>query len=236
MAFEHTARLVAPQTQLREQVVAHVQGQIVASAVTPGTLLRLAPIAEALGASITPVREALLLLAQDGWVVQEPNRGFRVLPIRRGDIQDAYVVHAFVAGELTARAAAEIDRARIEQLERIDDDIGRLTAGAPLSEADRLELDVLNSRLHAAIYETAGSPRLAWFRDAALRFVPRGHWGAVPGWIELNRDGHAAIIAALASSDRDSAREAMRGHIELAGQLFVDHLEDVGFWSDEQAA
>jgi DNA-binding GntR family transcriptional regulator len=235
MTFEQMPGPGAPRAQLREEVVAHIQGRIVAGAVTPGTLLRLAPIAEALGASITPVREALLLLAQDGWVVQEPNRGFRVLAIRRVDIEDAYLVHAFVAGELTARAAAMIDAERLERLEALDADVARLTARAPLSEGDLLQLDVLNSRLHAVIYETAASLRLAWFRDAALRFVPRGHWGAVPGWVELNRDGHREIIAALAGADADTARAAMRAHIELAGRLFTSHLEGVGFWTGERA-
>ncbi|HEY1690424.1 MAG TPA: GntR family transcriptional regulator [Solirubrobacteraceae bacterium] len=218
-------------TQLRDEVVVHVQGLILSGGARPGTLLRLAPIAEALGASITPVREALLLLTQDGWVTQEPNRGFRVLPIRRRDAEDAYLVHGFVAGELAARAAAVIDARGVGELTQLNAQIARITGpDANVSDADSLEVDILNSRLHSTIYASAASPRLTWFRDASMRFVPRRHWGAVPGWIELNRDGHAELIDALAQSDCEGARTAMVEHIERAGMLLLSHLDEIGFW------
>ena len=94
-------------TQLRDEAEAHIREMIVAGQARPGQLLRLAPLADNIGASITPVREALILLAKDGWVIEEPNRGFRVAPIRRADIEDAYFIHCFVAGELATRAAAK---------------------------------------------------------------------------------------------------------------------------------
>src|SRR5262245_32352064 len=100
-----TTTLPQPRPQLKDEAAAHIRELIVSGQVSPGQLLRLAPLAERLGASITPIREALLLLAQDGWVVQEPNRGFRIAAITRRDVEDAYLVQAFVAGELAARAA-----------------------------------------------------------------------------------------------------------------------------------
>jgi DNA-binding GntR family transcriptional regulator len=104
-----------------------------------------------------------------------------------------------------------------------------------MTEADRLEVDILNSRIHGTIYAVAASPRLIWFRDAAMRFVPRRHWGDVPGWIELNREDHARIIGELARGDSEAAREAMRSHMERAGALLIGYLDELGFWDAGEA-
>ena len=79
-------------TQLRDEAASYLRELITAGQVAPGDLLRLAPLAEQLGMSITPVRESLLLLARDGWVVQEPHRGFRVAQIRRQDVADTFLL------------------------------------------------------------------------------------------------------------------------------------------------
>ena len=59
-----------------------IRNEILPGGVQHEEQVKIAPLAEKLKMSITPVREALLLLAQDGWVVHEPNRGFRMAPIR----------------------------------------------------------------------------------------------------------------------------------------------------------
>jgi DNA-binding GntR family transcriptional regulator len=79
---------VGGRDQLRTDVASAIREQILSRQVLPGASLRLMQLGEALGVSITPVREALLLLTQDGWVVHEPNRGFRVAPLRRQDVED----------------------------------------------------------------------------------------------------------------------------------------------------
>lgn len=175
--------------------------------------------------SITPVREALLLLAQEGWVVQEPNRGFRVLPIRRKDVEDTYFVHEFVAGELAARAAANASAAPIKQLHALDERIGKLDDAADL-EAERL-----NYELHNSIYQAADAPRLEWFVVAASRFVPRQFWGTIPGWREHNRTGHKQVIDALEQQDPEAARLAMSKHIRDARTLLLNRLDSISFWS-----
>jgi DNA-binding GntR family transcriptional regulator len=196
----------APRAQLKDEAAAHIRELIVSGQVAPGELVRLAPLAERFGASVTPVREALLLLAQDGWVTQEPNRGFRVERFTRRDVADAYWVHAEVAGELAARAAATIDEL----------------------------LEESNFALHQTIYAVADSPRLAWFVSASSRFVPRRFWGMIPGWLPHNRNGHAPIIEALAAHDAEGARTEMARHIDAARDLLLAHLDSISFWQLEE--
>ena len=214
--------------QLKDEAAAHIRELIVSGQVAPGELVRLAPLAEQFGASVTPVREALLLLAQDGWVTQEPNRGFRVERFTRRDVADAYWVHAQVAGELAARAAAAIDEATLAKLWELD---ARIKAGG---EHDEGLLEESNYALHHQIYAVADSPRLAWFVSASARFVPRRFWGMIPGWVAHNRDGHTPILDALASRDEPRAAATMAAHIEAAGGLLLAYLDSSSFWPRDE--
>lgn len=217
---------VSTRKQLRDGVATHIRELIVAGKVRPGDRLPLAALAKEVDASITPVREALLLLAQDGWIVQEPNRGFRVAEISRQDVEDAYLVHAYLAGELAARAAAKIDDAALDELRILDREI------ATLDGSDERRVEELNYALHGVVYRVANAPRLTWFIRAAGRFVPRRFWATIPGWLELNRSGHAPIIEALATGDAKRARRLMSDHIQRAGDLLVAHLDTSAFWRD----
>jgi DNA-binding GntR family transcriptional regulator len=218
----------APRVQLKDEAAAHIRELIVSGQVAPGELVRLAPLAERFGASVTPVREALLLLAQDGWVTQEPNRGFRVERFTRRDVADAYWVHAQVAGELAARAAAAIDGQTVAELWELDASI------KARGDQDEGLLEQSNYALHHAIYGVADSPRLAWFVSASSRFVPRRFWGMIPGWVAHNRSGHAPILEALEAHDAEAARLTMAGHIHGARDLLLAYLDSISFWPPEE--
>jgi DNA-binding GntR family transcriptional regulator len=235
MDFELTKALDLPlsgRTQLRDDAAAHIREVILSGQVAPGTQLRLAPLAERIGASVTPVREALLLLARDGWVTLEPNRGFRVAPIRRGDLVDAYLIYGHASGLLVERAAAKLDEAHIAALRAVDAEIHSLQVPPPGSSLDAHQAaETLNYRLHGLIYAAADSPRLTWFVTAASNFVPRRFWGMVPGWYKHNRNGHTSIIDALEARDGAKATRLMHEHIEQAEALLLFHLDSIAFWA-----
>src|SRR5579862_1481938 len=215
-----------PRLQLKDEAAAHIRELIVSGQAQPGELLRLAPLAELIGASVTPVREALIILAQDGWVVQEPNRGFRVAAVTRQDIEDAYLVQAFVAGELAARAASIITEEELATLRTLDAAINAHDGKDPGY------LESVNYQLHDAVYAAARSDRLVWFVRSTARFVPRRFWGAIPGWLDHNRTGHADLLDALERHDPEGARIAMSRHIHAAGTLLVTYLDSIGLWRD----
>lgn len=211
-------------SQLKDEAAAHIRGLIASGQVQSGELMRLAPLAERVGASVTPVREALLLLAQDGWVVQEPNRGFRVAPITRRDVSDDYWVHAQVAGELAARLARVIDQETLALLRSLDQQIREYDTD------DSGALEELNLGFHHVLNTAADSPRLLWYVEAASRFVLRRFWGTIPGWPEHNRYGHASIVEALAAGDAVRSRAEIIAHVDKARDLLLTHLDAIGFW------
>src|SRR3954449_638321 len=142
--------------QLPEEVASYVRGLIFSGAVAPGEFLRLEPVAEALGVSNTPVREGLLSLRSEGLVQLVPRRGFMVAPFDQQDVRDLFWVQAQLAGELAARAAKNITKEALAQLEHTTEK----HAEAILS-GDREAVSRLGHHFHAIVNKAAGSYRLA---------------------------------------------------------------------------
>src|SRR6201997_5483781 len=105
--------------QLSEDVARHVRRRIFEGTYGAGEYVRLEQLAAELGVSVTPVREALLGLRAEGLLVQQPHRGFMVLPVTGRDIADVSNVQAHIGGELAARAARNITDEQLGQLKDI---------------------------------------------------------------------------------------------------------------------
>ncbi|MEO5318187.1 GntR family transcriptional regulator [Arthrobacter sp. CC3] len=215
-----------------QAVAALIREQILSGEVKHGDALRLAPLAEKLDVSITPVREALLQLARDGWVVHQPNRGFRVVPIRRDSVIDTYFMWATAEGELAARAATRSNSESIFVLRKLDAELHKLE-----DHHSKHALD-LNAELHTAIHTMADAPKLLWFAEAARRLVPLqfdSSFHSVPGWAEINRFGHSAVIDRIESGDASGARTLMFDHFQSTCNLLVTWLDGLDFWELESS-
>ncbi|MCU4186659.1 GntR family transcriptional regulator [Acidiferrimicrobium sp. IK] len=105
--------------QLSTEVANHVRQQILSGHLRPGAFIRQEKIAEDLGLSATPVREGLLALRGEGFVLLRPRRGFVVAPLDASDIRDLFTAQALIAGEMAACAARRLDGTRIEELETL---------------------------------------------------------------------------------------------------------------------
>ncbi|HYM49869.1 MAG TPA: GntR family transcriptional regulator [Candidatus Limnocylindrales bacterium] len=219
-------RLLAERVPLGEEIAAYLRELIMSGQLRSGQSLNIETLAKDLETSATPVREALLGLKGEGFVLMEPRRGFRVAPLSRQDVEDMFLIQSMIAGELTARAAAAATDQFIEE-------VSGLQAG--MIEADRRsdddELERLNFEFHRTINRTTASPKLAWLLGLVVRYVPRIFYATIAGWNEASLRDHAAIIDAIRDRDADAARRAMAQHIQHVGDLLVSHLEKQGFWS-----
>jgi len=210
--------------QLRHIAAAAILEKVSSGNAPPGTPMQLASLADELQMSTTPVREALLLLAQEGWIVEESRGGFRVAQIRRRDVEDLYYVNEFASGELSGRAALVRTSDDVARLRRLDQQIVDL---ADFSDAEGVRL---NFELHTGIYEIADAPRLLWFVQRSSAFVPRSRWVDIPGWCEHNSRGHGKILDAIERRSLVDAREHMVEHIHTAGQLVLEWFDAISFW------
>jgi DNA-binding GntR family transcriptional regulator len=206
--------------QLSDEVAAHVRELIMSGQLRPGDFIRQEKIAGELGMSATPVREGLLALRGEGFVVLKPRRGFVVAPLSGRDIRDLFTAQALLAGELVARAATRLDDAALDELEVLQHALHHASAAG---DADAVE--GLNHRFHRVVNLAAEAPKLAWMLELSVRFAPRRFFATIPGWSEASAEGHASIMTALRSRDPEQARDAMRRHIEHAGRLLSEHFD-----------
>jgi DNA-binding GntR family transcriptional regulator len=215
------ATFLPPRAQLRDSIAPYIRSLILSGKLAPGSLIRLRSIAEALDVSITPVREALLLLADQRWVVAEPNRGFRVARRSRRDFEDRALVARLIAGELAARAAPRITPDQLDRLRAVVDQM----ASAP----DNRESSARASdEFYAVIWGAAESRELAGLLESTYRPTTSATQATVPGWIEVRAASFPSVVEGLASGNPEVARAAMVEHLKLVIVPTLTHLEALG--------
>src|ERR1700744_2204886 len=101
---------------MTDQVYALLKEEIIRVDRQPGDLLGEAGLAEWFGVSKTPVREALRLLARDGWIIVLPRKGYLVRPLRLGDVREIFAMRLMLEPALASAAAAAADSGVVARL------------------------------------------------------------------------------------------------------------------------
>ncbi|MET8753854.1 GntR family transcriptional regulator [Streptomyces sp. NPDC059104] len=193
-----------------DRVYRHVKQGVLDRRYEGGVLLTEGELAEAVGVSRTPVREALLRLETEGLLKLYPKKGALVLPVSAQEIADVIETRLLVE-EFTVRRAVPAPPALLERLaELVEEQRRHAVAGdlPALMAADR--------GFHAEIVRHAGNQILSrlydQLRDRQLRMgVALLH--AHPDRVELTLAEHTEILDALRAGDADTAAAAVRGHV-----------------------
>lgn len=213
--------------QLSEVVAKHVREAIMVGELRAPAFIRTERLADQLGVSPTPVREALMILHSEGSIRWEPRRGFRVVPLTSQDVSDLFDVQAYIAGELAARAASTLPDDEIPRLRLIQT---KLEKAARRGQAQLV--DQYNHEIHRTINKVSESARMTMLLGMLVKYVPLGFFGTIAGWADASVHDHTAIFTALEDSDEEAARKAMSDHIRHTGTLLVRHLEARGILDD----
>ena len=128
---------------------------MVAGELKPGELYSAPALGERFGVSATPVREAMLDLAKDGFVVAERNRGFRVVEMSEVDLDEICQIRLLLEVPTTVQVARTITPEVIEQLESIGDEIV-----AAAAEGDLIDYLDSDRRFHVLLISQLGNDRL----------------------------------------------------------------------------
>ncbi|MFH8367872.1 GntR family transcriptional regulator [Streptomyces sp. NPDC018031] len=213
-----TAGQPAPgkQPPAAERVFAHVKQAVLERRYEGGTLLTEGDLAEAVGVSRTPVREALLRLEAEGLIKLYPKKGALVLPVSAQEIADVVETRLLVE-EYAARKAVPAPGALIERLEELLAEQRRHA-----DTGDLAAVAVSDRCFHAEIVRHAGNAILArlydQLRDRQLRMgvaVMHAH----PDRIAKNIAEHTEILDALRSGDADGAAAVVHRHVSWVKNL-----------------
>lgn len=206
--------------QLGDVAAAYLRDQITSGNMPAGAPVRPETIAEELGISTTPAREALQALRAEGFLDLAPRRGFTVAKVDGDDIRDMFLVQSMVAGELAARAAKNATKETVANLDKIHSEL------IEAAKRDDLEsLEELNHAFHREINLTAAAPRLAGVIRQVSRFAPRRFYASIAGWPETTVEDHSSLIEAIRKGDSDSARREMAEHVHHAGEQLASHVD-----------
>lgn len=214
--------------QLSDEVASHLRGSIMSGALRSGDFIRLDETAAELGVSVTPVREALLTLRGEGMVESAPNRGYRVSPLTRDDIDDIFWLQGQIAVELALRAVDRADADDLARLAELNEQLRRLVALPDGVEPDVERIADAEFDFHRELNRIAGSPKLAWFLNAASRTIPYRLYARDTGWGSLAVESHAELIEAIRSRDHNGVITQTLVQFDDAAARLVDHRRRSG--------
>jgi DNA-binding GntR family transcriptional regulator len=198
---------------------AHVYDQlrelIVRGRLAPGARVVEQEVAERMGVGRTPVREALQLLVQEGWLVgsEGGRRQLTVAPLREDDVAELFPL----LGDLEAAALRGLGRLSPEEQAALaaaareaNRAFGETVARVPL---DLEGAFTTHKAFHAALTAPLAGPRLAWLLGMVRPLVDRYEWfyGALlQGNLDVATDEHDAIVRAIEAGDGEEAAQAVR--------------------------
>ncbi|WP_300035429.1 GntR family transcriptional regulator [uncultured Roseobacter sp.] len=219
--------IFGPPNDFREKsnsyrAVGELRRLIFSGELSPGSDHLETELAERLGMSRTPVREAALMLEAQGLVEVRPRRGMRILPVSPEDMQEIYDILT----ELEALAAANAAKAAQENrdltaLERSISDMEKA-----LEADDRQAWADADERFHAALVHLGGNGRIEAITAMMADQVRRARAMTLymrPAPVKSHED-HCGVLEAIRAGDAEAAHRIHHAHRKEAGALLIGLL------------
>ena len=203
---------------LPDFVYGRLRSEIREQKLKSGDRLREADLAERLGVSRTPVREALRRLQADGLAQVAPPRGFVVTELTHRRVMELYAMREVLAGVAARFAAEQASPMEIQTLQELVAQQG--------TAADAIEAAQLNDRLREAITSAAHNEFLTRATDSlndSLELLGATTY-SMPGRIESGWKENKKVVEAIARRNAAAAEEAARLHVRNAARLRVQML------------
>ena len=206
---------------IQESVADYIRAKIVAREFLPGEHLVQDELADQLGVSRTPIREALHKLESEGYVVMTPHRGASEASFSLEELQDFYNVRIGLESYAAYLAAQRITDEELEQLENHLREMDRVK--------DRGDIDLLirlNRTFHESIYAAARQERLYGlivnYFDLVERY--RRIFHSLRNRAEHTVDEHQRIFEALRNRDAELSTRLTREHLAQTAEALKKAL------------
>lgn len=203
---------------LREIVCEALRDAIQRGILQPGERLMEVQLAEELGISRTPVREAIRKLEQEGYVIMVPRRGTYVSSMSVRDVKEIFEIRSALESLSTVLAAMRIEPEELEKLRAL---LTEIEGHIKRKDLDKIvETDI---EFHGLLYQVSRNERLVAIisnlKDQLARF--RTLSMSYPGRLQETLQEHRAMVEAIANGDLDAARDAAERHMEQAEETLL---------------
>lgn len=200
-----------------EHVFEYLRQEIIKGTIPAGDRLVESRMAQTLGVSRTPVREAIHKLEREGFVSKQPKGGFVVLGLDREDIEETFGIRSVLEGYAARLATIKHKPIELDALEEKIDEYQRL-----LHQGDLEALPEVNTQFHDLLYALSRSPKLVkminGLRDQIFRF--RQIILKQEEMARVSHEDHRRMLALIRKRDTDRVEQMVREHI-LRGQEAV---------------
>ncbi len=209
---------------LREIVYEELKRQILTGKVVPGTRMMEVELAEEMGVSRTPVREAIRKLEKEGLVTIEPRKGAYASDISVKDMVDILEVREDLEGLAAALAATRITDGQREEMTRITQ--GYSDA---IKVNDTEKIIHYDEMFHSLIVACSGNKTLAQLLETVQELALRFRYLYYDDFTRYKRMPmeHEEIINAIVSGDSDAARIAADRHVKKLKEFVISEGEKV---------
>ena len=199
----------------------HIQELILSGTVRAGQRITTREISEAIGVSETPIREAIRLLAAEGWLVLSAHHGVVVASVNAEQLAEVYAIRGALGALAIERGGAGYSPRQLDALDRNLAESEVAVTGADVARYVRL-----NREFHQLLSDT---PKTQWILRlldnlwAQTAAVGRG-FEVVPGRIRTSLAEHREIRAAIGRKNYTQAASLMADHERIAGEALIDGL------------
>ena len=204
---------------LREMVYEELKLQILTGAISPGTRMMEVELADEMGVSRTPIREAIRKLEKEGLVTIEPRKGAYASMISTEDMVEILEVRQDLEGLAAYFAADRMQPAQLEELKTVSEHYNEaVTSG---SMEDMIKYD---TRFHRIIVDSCHNKILVQMIEQLQELVLRFRYIYYDNFkrAENMPEEHAAILGAIEKNSPDEAREAADVHIDRLKKLVIE--------------
>lgn len=207
---------------LREVVCETLRDAIRRGILKPGERLMEIQLAEELGVSRTPVREAIRKLELEGYVIMMPRRGTYVANLSIRDVNEVFEIRTSLESLSNGLAAERITDEELEQLQRL-----LVVIGKYIEENDMDKIVETDTKFHDLLYQASRNQRLIGIisnlREQLTRF--RTTSMSFPGRLKETLEEHREIVEAIAQGDVKAARKAAEKHMEKSEQTLLSAMD-----------
>jgi DNA-binding GntR family transcriptional regulator len=210
-----------------EAILRHLREEIVTGQLAPGTVIKDAELADRLGVSITPVREAVALLSAEGLIAVSPNRTRRVTGVSQKNALELIDVMGVLACAGVEWGVLNLTEADLTQMRRrLDELLGSLRSGDVATAASAIV------NFSAIMISVSGNHELQMHVELAVARMRRllaltpesNHWRP---WV----DGYTEILALLKQGNTQAAIARYR-QIYAEARAELESVPPGALWSD----
>ena len=209
---------------LREIVYEQLKRQILTGRITPGTRMMEVELADEMGVSRTPVREAIRKLEKEGLVTIEPRRGAYASDISVKDMVDTLEVREDLEGLAAALAAERMTEEQIDELVKITEGYSEA-----ILNSDTEKIIHYDEKFHKHIVSCSGNKTLIQLSEIVQELALRFRYIYYDDFSRYENMPveHRQIIAAITSGDADTARMSADSHVKKLKEFVIREGEDV---------